>query len=721
MLFLFFFVFQILIADDSLASNFKVSKRAKKLLTLTQPDAAAAVSLARFALEPLAEYANLWMTAEPSTGLFGYEAFYLNFHPLQKLVEGYKTKFIRALEFKLVDAISDVGIDIRKVCKHDHLAPMLAFIPGLGLRKANSLRRTIIEKESRLQAELGENDEGVILLESRRVIQASNMLGPITYNNAAGFLRITYSDVISNWNPLDDTRIHPECYDENDFVAKICCSALDYDNNPSLAHTNIAKLMKKVRQTFEKTLQEKPNTVQVWANGKPDITDTVAQEGFTITQVDMAVNDCLAELDMNDFNESLLTEGHGNRILQMEHIKEELRFPWLDLRWPYRGIAPDKFFDMVSGETEETLYIGRKLGFTVLRHSEPKGGGDIKSVMVKAENNLKGYISKFEIFDERPPRDFDITKHFPIGYEGMAVVIAIHKDNFQLQLSVKPSYLKENETWWLKNWHRDSNAKRYWVDAYFNGQFDQMYDDADLYAILYDSHFNLKKALTIVDDVENKQQLANIHAAYSRMLMDNNTAGESYDGPKVPNKGVTYARMVVHPFFANIDAKGAEERLKREGNGAGAVLFRPSSSGHDQLAITWQFQEGVFRHIHVKEKVKASAAGPTKISDELFIMEDDMETYRFYDIDEIQATYIEKLNELVQLMISYPKFMRGSPQEVENELNAQANAKSGIIPYGIRFEPGKPLFILTWLQLKPDGSRVVKTIPIHVHFKVIVV
>jgi hypothetical protein len=46
------------------------------------PGAAAAVCLARFAQEPLAEYCNLW-TAANATELFGFEALFLQLHPLQ--------------------------------------------------------------------------------------------------------------------------------------------------------------------------------------------------------------------------------------------------------------------------------------------------------------------------------------------------------------------------------------------------------------------------------------------------------------------------------------------------------------------------------------------------------------------------------------------------------------------------------------------------------------
>jgi transcriptional accessory protein Tex/SPT6 len=47
-----------------------------------QPGSCAAVSLARFAQEPLMEYCALWTCAD-SVEVFGYEALYLDLHPLK--------------------------------------------------------------------------------------------------------------------------------------------------------------------------------------------------------------------------------------------------------------------------------------------------------------------------------------------------------------------------------------------------------------------------------------------------------------------------------------------------------------------------------------------------------------------------------------------------------------------------------------------------------------
>lgn len=51
---------------------------------------------------------------------------------------------------------------------------------------------------------------------------------PIT----TGFLRIADSVADQQLDPLDNTRIHPECYVTYDFAPKICADALEVDANP---------------------------------------------------------------------------------------------------------------------------------------------------------------------------------------------------------------------------------------------------------------------------------------------------------------------------------------------------------------------------------------------------------------------------------------------------------------------------------------------------------
>ena len=104
---------------------------------------------------------------------------------------------------------------------------------------------------------------------------------------------------------------------------------------------------------------------------------------------------------------------------------------------------------------------------------------------------------------------------------------------------------------------------------------------------------------------------------------------------------VQAVRLVHHPLFANLDFKSTEDRLRREGGGAGAVLIRPSSKGTEHLTITWAFQDRWFKHIPVREAGKRP--GDIGLGSQLFVEEDDMRQDPFSDLDEIHSRYIGKL------------------------------------------------------------------------------
>jgi hypothetical protein len=72
----------VIILYDHVPNILKNSPRKTILFPDLPTDTAAAVSLARLALEPLAEYSNLFRAVD-SKYTFGYEALYLNLHPLQ--------------------------------------------------------------------------------------------------------------------------------------------------------------------------------------------------------------------------------------------------------------------------------------------------------------------------------------------------------------------------------------------------------------------------------------------------------------------------------------------------------------------------------------------------------------------------------------------------------------------------------------------------------------
>lgn len=48
------------------------------------------------------------------------------------MVRSTRLPLLKELERRLVDAVSDVGVDVNAAVAWDHLSSMLAFVPGLG-------------------------------------------------------------------------------------------------------------------------------------------------------------------------------------------------------------------------------------------------------------------------------------------------------------------------------------------------------------------------------------------------------------------------------------------------------------------------------------------------------------------------------------------------------------------------------------------------------------
>lgn len=619
------------------------------------------------------------------------------------MLRGNSKPLLKALERCLVDAVCDVGVDINMAVSYDHYATMLAFVGGLGLRKADALRKSI------------RNNVG--FLENRQDLLRLKIIGTTVYKNCAGFLRIRHENfeeftvydedpsrgISRHLNPLDDTRIHPECYAAYDFVQKICADALDDEQEDRVDGDEAVKqLMRKVRLDVQKQFAKK-RWLDLWSSGKRPTGSTykdVKKDGFTEVDRPVELADDLQMLLLDDFAEEQAKQNKGKRRLQLEQIKDELRFPWLDLRTPIGPPSQQEIFSIITGESDASLHIGLQIGVTVqsvnssVRERMGRDGPFLVAsggLSVRADNGIKGYISVNEMFDDRDAvNGFKIEDKFKVGQSFAAVVTEVQKDRIQLKLATKPSLMNKSERWWLESRH-NSDFEVYWKSVGKTGQ-------------LFDRYFQEENALRAYEEAnasespDNKMDVAPVGLP--------STTSIASSAP-VKGKSLTRIRHVHHPLFSNCNFKEAEDRLRREGKGAGEVIIRPSSKGPDSLTITWAFQENSYLHIDVSEKGKKS--GDLGIGNQLYINEPDIATECYSDLDEIYARYIEPLNDFVQLMIRHKNFRKGTPDEVVEYMKQCRDNEPARIPYCIRLEPRKPgVFVLTWLSLNVNSAQPVK-------------
>jgi uncharacterized protein len=106
-----------------------------------------------------------------------------------------QTKLKEALDRVVESAVNFVGVDVNTASRH-----LLLYVSGLGA----TLAKNIVEYRSKNGA-----------FKSREALRKVPMMGPKSFEQCAGFLRISGAD-----NPLDNSSVHPESYHVVEKMAK---------------------------------------------------------------------------------------------------------------------------------------------------------------------------------------------------------------------------------------------------------------------------------------------------------------------------------------------------------------------------------------------------------------------------------------------------------------------------------------------------------------------
>ena len=113
--------------------------------------------------------------------------------------------------------------------------------------------------------------------------------------------------------------------------------------------------MKSSKNFLRRTCKKYPEWVDLWEHGERPV-QGVTHFPLMIKTVDgevemgVELKDPLALLLLDEYAADLNKQGKGKRKLQLENIKEELRFPWLDLRPSIQRISDSEMFTAATGE-----------------------------------------------------------------------------------------------------------------------------------------------------------------------------------------------------------------------------------------------------------------------------------------------------------------------------------------------------------------------------------
>ena len=179
---------QVFVVSESGASVYSASKTAREEFPNEDVTVRGAVSIGRRLMDPLAELVKI----DPkSIGVGQYQ------HDVNQ------TRLGESMQQTVESVVNCVGVDVNTASKH-----ILTYISGLG----PALAQNIVNYRS---------EHGAFT--SRKALLQVPKMGAKTFEQAAGFLRVTNSD-----NPLDNSAVHPESYRIVEQMAKdLHCTITD--------------------------------------------------------------------------------------------------------------------------------------------------------------------------------------------------------------------------------------------------------------------------------------------------------------------------------------------------------------------------------------------------------------------------------------------------------------------------------------------------------------
>lgn len=613
---------EITFLKDDVASMYSRSKRAEQEFPEESEAVRAAIGLGRYLRNPASELSAMWGNHTLDDPQRGRELLYLNVHEMQHSLV--KEMLIREYDRVFSRVVNKFGVDINLLANHKHSSYQLQFIAGLGPVKATALLDKVRAKS---------------FIERRQELLSKGMVGKIVYRNCAGFLRIRERDTLKEapLNPLDDTRIHPESY----YMAVKMCG--DANNNSTIDMYD----PNQYSYAVEDTMFQSASAIKSKDHDR------------LVRLTDAEIQDALSELDLPAYASRLEMQKKGPKLLTLEYIKRELRYPYFDKRRPYQMPHEEELFILLSGETPETFSLGMVLPCTLLHMA----GNEF--VRVRLHNGMRASLKKSLLPDYINDEAYIKANGFPKGITVNARVLLIRKDphgRFEVELGCNESSLRSA---WVEKSRPPSAAV--------------------VQRIMHDRNVRIDK------------------------LLNSSAISDEKDGHNVEwrlTQPKRKKRQIGHPAFKNVNCQSAMQFLREQP--VGEVVIRPSTVGSAHLTLTWKMLDGVYRHFDILEKNKPSEA---RLGEQLVIKEEP-----YGSIDELIARFVDPMNALVEEVIQYKYFKNASLEEVHEDLIKQKKAHPARIPYILHLYTKFPgCFSISFIarstphschvEVKPNGFR----------------
>jgi transcription elongation factor SPT6 len=278
--------------------------------------------------------------------------------------------------------------------------PFLAVVNSVGVEINRVVDHKWVEPLLQFVCGLGPRKAQALLqslrgrVRSRKDLQ--KVLGSCVYTNCVAFLRIFHTtEENEDGDFLDNMRIHPDDYE---LAQKIARDAIDAERE---GDDNI------------------------------DYVRKLVDEPAKLDDIDLVM--CAQYLE---------EEFQAKKLETLKRMKEEFHAPFLDCRRPYADPSFEEVFDLLTGESGDSLAVGQIVSVRVLDVGE-------KGVRVALDNGLTGLIPVSLFTDNR--RSLDWNNDWPRIKEEMqgstiqAKIKEINKERFFVVLTTRASDMQTAE------------------------------------------------------------------------------------------------------------------------------------------------------------------------------------------------------------------------------------------------------------------------------------
>lgn len=347
----------VIFGEDDTARLYMNSPRGRREWPDAPPLMRYCISLARRLLNPLFEFC----------ALDDAELLALENNPMLSLVA--KDTRLLYLHRAFINVVNLVGVDVNLAVSLSWARSPLKYVCGLGPSISEHLIQSIGH-----QTATGRID-------SRNELLTAGLMGPRVFANCASFLLVSPPDkkaaTSTSFSLLDTTRIHPENYV---LARKMAADAMELALMGDEAHGDVGS-------------EEEARKAVAMVMKQPE-----------------RLNDLL----LDEYAKELVKRGQPSKHLTLLDIKAELQNPYADLRSLSRGPSDETLFEMLTGETERTLWVGAVVRCLVVRVSPAD-----RSSTCRLDSGLTGRLS---------------TDRLRVGQSVQARIVSIHTDRLEVEL-----------------------------------------------------------------------------------------------------------------------------------------------------------------------------------------------------------------------------------------------------------------------------------------------